>query len=111
MKKIIIDGRERSIEEVINTQKIYYAAKGFEEIFEPKAREIADNACAESDLDVFAMLTGEWEMLFLKVYLENAENDLVINSDEVAELQRQKEEEDERRREQIFYEEYTLRGL
>lgn len=111
MKKIIIDGKEMGIDEVINTQKIYYAAKGFEGIFEPKAREIADKACEEQNFDLIQGINGEEDTFFLTVYLENAENDLVISSDKIAELERKKKEEDEKCREQAFYEWYTQRGL
>ena len=91
MKKIIIDGKEASIKEAVHT-KIYYRAT---RILEPAAREIAENARDEKYdfFQVFCSLDDEIEILFLTTYLENAENDLVIDSAEIAELERKEEEE------------------
>ena len=91
MKKIIIDGKEMSIKEAIHT-KIYYRAM---RILEPAAREIAENARDEKYdfMDIFTSLDDEIETLFLRTYLENAKNDLVINTDEIADLERKEEEE------------------
>lgn len=91
MKKIIIDGKEMSVKEAIHT-KIYYRAA---RILEPAAREIAENARDEKYdfMDIFTSLDDEIETFFLRTYLENAKNDLMINTDEIADLERKEEEE------------------
>ena len=91
MKKIIIDGKEMSIKEAIHT-KIYYRAA---RILEPEAREIAENARDEKYdfFQVLCSLDDEIEILFLTTYLENAKYDLVIDSAEIAELERKEKEE------------------
>lgn len=100
MKKIIIDGKEMSAKEVVSTKDAWnaYALTHDLGLLEPEAEAKAEAAKSKEfeDLNVFDLLLFEADKVdefFINAYLENAQNDLVIDSAEV------QKKEDARRKE------------
>lgn len=91
-KKIIIDGKEVSISEALQS-KLFYRALNHDlvGIIEDDARKTAHKA-ADDKIDVddlFDGYGGAWHEAFLTAYLEAAESDLIIST---AEVERQEAE-------------------
>lgn len=84
MKKIIIDGKEVSVEaasdvSIVPGRIVFYAKElGY---FEPEALKAAEDAC-DKDIDLLDIMIVSPVMMeyLLKVYLEHAKSDLALDS-------------------------------
>lgn len=90
MKKIIIDGKEMSAKEVISTKAAWhaYALAHIHGLLKPEAEAKAKAATDKEFEDLsmcefYCLEADRVDEFFINAYLENAENDLVIDSAEV----------------------------
>lgn len=111
MKKIYIDNKEVSVSEAL-CSRIYYRALDIDGIFEPEARKVAHETAEEKcDIEYSLFAQEMYDMTFLNSYLEAAENDLMIDSDEVERKENIRAKSEKMKAEADFFEYYTNRGL